>query len=325
MRLETYISDLLYRYECVIVPDFGAFLTQPVSAKVHESTNAFYPPKKVVSFNEQIKNNDGLLANYIADIEKVPYETAVKKIAKRTKAFKSFLIQGETLTFENIGDMLLNKEGKIMFEPSDHLNYLPDAFGLSHYVSPSVSRELYKEEVEALEEVVPIAITPEKRASVTSDNVEKDSNTKRPYLKYAAVALIALTLGGFGASKFYVDQIEEHNQLAQEEANDELEQKIQQATFVIDNPLPAVSLNVEKQSGSYHIVGGAFRVKENSERKVRQLKRKGYKARTIGKNKYGLHEVVYSSYDNRSDALKALREVRNNHNRDAWLLVKKLD
>ena len=63
MQLETYISDLLYRYECVIIPEFGAFLTQPVSAKVDISSNTFYPPKKVLSFNEQLKNNDGLLAN----------------------------------------------------------------------------------------------------------------------------------------------------------------------------------------------------------------------------------------------------------------------
>ena len=312
MRLETYISDLLYRYECVTVPDFGAFLTQPISAKVHESTNSFYPPKKMVSFNEQLKNNDGLLANYIAEIEKIPYETAVKKIVKRTKSFKSYLIQGETLTFDNIGEMLLNKEGKILFEPSDHLNYLPDAFGLSQFVSPRVTREIYKEEVEELEKVIPLTITPEKRKA-------------RPYLKYAAIALIALTVGGLGASKFYVDQIESHNQLAQEEAHEQMEQKIQQATFIIDNPLPTISLNVEKQSGRYHIIAGAFRVEENSEKKVRQLKRKGYKARKIGKNKYGLHQVVYSSYEDRREALKALRQIRYNHNRDAWLLVKKLD
>ncbi len=311
MRLETYISDLLYRYECVTVPNFGAFLTQAISANVNETTNAFYPPKKVVSFNEQLQNNDGLLANYIAEIEKIPYETAVKKITKRTKSLKSYLIQGETLTFENIGEMLLNQEGKILFEPVDHLNYLTDAFGLSQFVSPSVTREIYKEEVEELEKVIPIAFTPETRKA-------------RPYLKYAAIALIALTIGGFAASKYYVGQIESHNQLAQEDAQEQLEQRIQQATFVIDNPLPAIALNVEKQSGRYHIVAGAFRVEANSDKKVGQLQRKGYNARKIGKNKYGLHQVVYSSYENRSGALKALRQIRYNHNRDAWLLVKQL-
>ena len=311
MQLETYISDLLYRYECVIVPDFGAFLTQRESAKVHESTNAFYPPKKVLSFNEQIQKNDGLLVHYIADVEKIPFEAALNKIQKRIKSLKSYLIQGETLSFENIGELFLNNEGKIQFKPSYHLNYLTDAFGLSQFVSPSVTREVYKEEVEELEKVIPLAFTPEKRKA-------------RPYLRYAAVALIALTVGGLGMSKFYVNQIETHNQLAQEEANTQLEHKIQEATFIIDNPLPAVTLNVDKQTGRYHIVAGAFRVEENSAKKVNQLQKLGYDARIIGVNKYGLHEVVYESFEDRIEALQALRKIRYTHNKAAWLLVKEL-
>ncbi|HAB28502.1 MAG TPA: SPOR domain-containing protein [Xanthomarina gelatinilytica] len=312
MQLESYISDLLYRYECVTVPEFGAFLTQRVSATIHESTNAFYPPKKKLSFNEQIQANDGILTHYIADVEKIPFEEASKKNEKRVKSLKSYLTQGETISFENIGDLTLNNEGKIIFEPSYHLNYLTDAFGLSQFVSPSVNREVYKEAVQEIEKVVPIAVTPEKRKS-------------RSYLKYAAVAVVALTLGGFVASNYYVNNINTQNQIAQEEANQQLESKIQEATFVIENPLPAVTLNVKKQTGNYHIIAGAFRVEENSDKKLEELKALGYDARKIGQNKYGLHEVVYASYEDRLEALKALREVKRNHNPAAWLLVKELD
>jgi hypothetical protein len=311
MQLETYISDLLYRYECVIIPEFGAFLTQRESAKIDDSTNAFYPPKKVLSFNEQIQKNDGLLVHYIADVEKIPFENALVKIQKRIKSLKSYLIQGETLTFDNIGDIRLSEDGKIQFEPSYHLNYLTDSFGLSHFVSPEVTREVLKDEVETIEEAVPLFITPEKRK-------------KRPYLRYAAVALIALTIGSLGMSKYYVDQIESHNELAQEEAYEQLENKIQEATFIIENPLPAITLNVDKQVGKYHIVAGAFRVEANSHKKVSQLQKIGYNARIIGLNKYGLHEVVYESHENRLEALQALRKIRRDHNRSAWLLVKKI-
>lgn len=312
MQLEPYISDLLYRYECVTIPEFGSFLTRRVSATIHESTHAFYPPKKILSFNEQIQKNDGLLTHYIADVEKIPYEEASKRIKKRVKYLKSYLIEGETLDFHNIGSLSLNTEGKILFEPSYHLNYLTDAFGLSQFVSEDITREVYKEEVEAIEKVVPITVTPEKRKA-------------RPYLKYAAVAVVALILGGLGASKFYVDNINAHNQLAQEQASEQLENKIQEATFVIDNPLPAVTLNVTKQSGIYHIIAGAFRIEENSDKKVSQLKAEGFKARKIGANKYGLHEVVYDSYEDRLEALAALRTIKRTHNSDAWLLVKELD
>ena len=312
MQLEAYISDLLYRYECVIVPDFGAFLTQTTSALINENSSSFYPPKKVLSFNEQLKQNDGLLANYIADVEKIPYEDAVKKISKKTKSLKSYLLQGETLSFNNIGDVVLNKEGNLTFEPSYHLNYLTDAFGLTQFVSPNITREVYKDEVDTIEKVIPLTITSEKRKT-------------RPYLKYAAVAVIALTLGGFMASNYYIGQIEQHNQLAQEEANTQLDNKIQEATFIIDNPLPAITLSVAKQSGNYHIVAGAFRVEENSTKKLKQLQALGYNARKIGKNKYGLHQVVYSSFETRVEAQRTLYKIRRENNRDAWLLSQKLN
>ena len=312
MQLETYISDLLYRYDCVTVPGLGAFLTNRVSAKVHESTHTFYPPKKLLSFNEQLQNNDGLLANYIAEVEKIPYATATEKVSEHVKSIKSFLVEGETIQFENIGKLTLNADGKIVFDPSGHINYLTDAFGLSHFSSSDIARKVYKDTVEAIEEKAPIAFTPEKRSN-------------NNWLKYAATAIIILGLGGFSGAFLYNNSIENHNQLAQEEANSQLDAKVQEATFIISNPLPAATLSLEKQSGNYHIVAGAFRIESNSDKKVNQLRAKGYKARKIGANRYGLHEVVYSSFETRAEAQRELYKVRREHNRDAWLLIKKLD
>ena len=311
MQLEIYISDLLYRYDCVTVPEFGAFLTNRVSAKIHESTHTFYPPKKVLSFNEQLQNNDGLLANYIAEVEKIPYQVAVEKISKQVKSIKSYLVEGETISFQNIGDLLLNTEGSILFNPSYHINYLTDAFGLSHFNANDVKREVYIKEVEAIEEKAPIVLIPAKRSS--------------NWMKYAAAAVIFIGLGGFTAANYYNGTIEKHNQIAQEESNQFIETKVQEATFVIGNPLPAATFSVEKQTGNYHIVAGAFRVESNSDKKVSQLKDLGYKARKIGANRYGLHEVVYSSYDSRLDAQRAMYQIRREHNKDAWLLVKDLE
>ena len=105
-------------------------------------------------------------------------------------------------------------------------------------------------------------------------------------------------------------------------ANATLDNKIQEATFVIDNPLPAVMVSLKKQSGDFHIVAGAFRVKANSERKLQQLKALGYGARLIGVNRYGLHQVVYESFETRKDAERALFKIRKAENRAAWLLIK---
>ena len=313
MQLDTYISDLLYRYECVTLPTFGAFLTHSISAKIHETTSTFYPPKKVVSFNEQLQNNDGLLANYIAEVEKIPYQLAVQKIINQVNLLKTSLLNGETVVFKNIGAVLLNAEGSIVFKPSYTINYLKDAFGLSHFTSNNVTREIIeKDEIVTVEEVdkAPIILTPE----------DKSSNWK----KYAAAAVLLIGFGSLASGKLYFDTINSQNEIAQQKANTEIDSQIQKATFFINEPLPSATLSINQESGNFHIVAGAFRVEANSDKKVEQLKSLGFKARKIGTNRFGLHQVAYSSHVNREDAQAAMNNIRESYNKDAWLLVKDL-
>ncbi|MBV1924938.1 MAG: SPOR domain-containing protein [Dokdonia sp.] len=305
MQLDQYISDLLYRYECVILPGFGAFLTQHQSAQVHATTHAFYPPKKRLSFNAQLVDTDGLLANYIAKTEQLPHEDANLQIATYVRFLFDRLHKGEQVTFKNIGQVAFNSENHLTFEPSYHLNYLSDSFGLSTFTTPKVAREVYKKEVEALEAKTPIAFTSEKRTG--------------GWIKYAAAAVVLFGLAGF-ASYNYLEQVEDHNYAAEQEADQKLESKIQEATFVITNPLPAVTLNLLKPHGRYHVVAGAFRNEENAAKRVSQLRAKGYKARQIGTNRFGLHQVVYESYSDSQAALQALRSIRKDDNKTAWLL-----
>ena len=142
MQLSQYISTLLYRYECVVVPGFGAFLAHKVSAEIDAQAQVFYPPKKRLSFNEQLQSNDGVLANYIATSEKVSYENALAKIAKQVAEIQQSLKKNETVSLKYVGDLSRRKTGALEFEPSYHLNYMTTAFGLSQFVSPEVKRDL---------------------------------------------------------------------------------------------------------------------------------------------------------------------------------------
>ena len=311
MAVANYIHDLLYRYECVILPGFGAFITQQHSARIDTSTNEFYPPRKSVSFNRQLQQNDGLLANHIVAVEKISYDQAVEKLELYAQDLVNLLEESNIINFEKIGSFTLSEDKKLQFEPAAQTNYLKDAFGLSPFTSPEILREKYKKQAVALEEKAPVAFTPERRSS---------SN----WLKYAAVGLLAIGLTGAAGLNLYSNQVSEHNVAEQQKAASQLESQIQQATFIIDNPLPAVTLKVSKQSGNYHIVAGAFRLEENAEKKVQELKAEGYKARKVEANKFGLHQVIYSSHEKRKDALNALWDVKRNSNPGAWLLVQEL-
>ena len=310
MQLSQYISDLLFRYECVTLPNFGAFLSHPISARINEATSDFYPPQKQLSFNAQLRSNDGVLASYISDVENISFEGATHKIEQQISQLKSRLEKGDTIEFKHIGELTSSEEGKLLFVPSNNLNYMTESFGLASFVSPSVERQAHKAVVQKLEATGAIALTPKRRKSAL-------------YMRYAAMAVLALGLSGSIGSNLYLSKIEQQNSIALDNANATLDAKIQEATFVIDNPLPAVMVNLKKQTGNFHIVAGAFRVKENSINKLQQLKALGYSsARLIGVNRYGLHQVVYESFETRKDAEKALSKVRKSQDRAAWLLIK---
>lgn len=308
MRLTTYIKDLLYRYECVIVPGFGAFLTKQESARIDTRSHTFYPPSKSVSFNRQLQTNDGLLANYVASVENCNYELALQRVRNFTAEISLKLSEGKTISFGTIGEIAMNAERQLIFTPSEKENFNTSAFGLSSFVSANIERTA-------------VSTSEEKQLKTA---VEHPSTTRTTLLKYAAIGLLAITIGGLSGLKIYEGQVEQHNFVEKQKADKRIENQIQEATFVFENPLPAVSYTVEKRMGKYHVIAGAFRIRDNADKKIRQLHAAGYNARLIGVNKYGLHQVAYQSYEDRLEALKSLRQIQQSVNKDAWLLVQDL-
>lgn len=310
MKIEHHISQLLYRYQCVTVPGFGAFLTETQPAQLHEASNAFYPPRKVVSFNAYLKHNDGLLADHIARSEHSTYEAAVAAIHSEVGIWRNILEINQKFTLKNIGELSLNSEKNVVFSPYEQNNFLKEAFGLNSFVSPAIKRETYKEEVRQLEEKTPIALTEEKRNNYN-------------WLKYTAVTILALTAAGTIGFKVYNNYVSEQNLLVEESVQQQVQEKIQEATFIIDTPVPSVTFSVREDAPKpYHIVAGAFRVEENAQKTYDELTKLGYEPRRLEPNKHGLHPVLYGSYSDYREAVKALSGIKKSHNPDAWLLIK---
>ena len=314
MKIDQYISQLLYRYQCVTVPGFGAFLTEIQSAQLQEGSHSFYPPKKLVSFNSYLKNNDGLLANHIAQAEKMSYEIAVTVIQNEVNSWKNKLQEQGSISLKNVGELTLNAEKSLVFVPADQVNYLTSSFGLSTFSSPNVKREEYKKEVEILEEKAPIAFIPEKRDS---------SN----FLKYAAVFVLSaglLCAGGFFGNQYYQNKIQLETLAVQTKVQKQVDQKIQEATFFISNPLPTVTLNVAEGKMPYHVVAGAFLQEENATKMYDELIKLGYHAQKIHQNKHGLYPVIYGSFTTYTEAQTEMERIKKSHNPEAWLLIEEL-
>ncbi len=306
MMLATYIKDLLYRYDCVIVPNFGGFVTNKVGARIENDT--IYPPNKQISFNSQLKHNDGLLANEVAVANKISFEEANKQISEIVSQWNVNL-KSETISLEGVGVLSQNSENQLFFEPNKQTNFLTESFGLAP-VTASVIEKVQ-------EEVIPVVAEEEATESkvVTLQKERKSFG----FVKYAAAAAI-LVAGVVGVNQYQKNS--QINTLAVEQ--DAIEQKIQKATFIIDDELPTINFNISKENSSHkiHIIAGAFQSEVNASKKIEELQAKGYDAKILGKNNWGLTQVSVGSFATKEAAQEVIEEVRSNTSPDAWILVK---
>ena len=302
-KLNTYISELLYRYECVIVPGFGGFVTNETSSQENLFNKTFSPPKKVIGFNKFLINNDGLLANYISSVNGVTYEKALREIYQTVDLWNEQL-NNNSLTLEGIGDLYINNNNKIIFEPIKDVNYLTDAFGL----------ETVKVEFDKKQEPV---VT---KKEIITNNIWK-------YVSVAAVGTIMFVLGNL---KYISNTVESYN-LSLEESSEE--SIIQEASIVPSNVLP-IKYTIEdeifvkeeekkeivEKIAQYHVIINAFRKKVNASKEISRLNKKGGDSKVARVNRWGLSEVSYKSFTTMKEAGIELRKARVSLNKSAWIL-----
>lgn len=130
MRLEEHISQLLFQHDCVIVPNFGAFISHRAPVLFHRENQTLTPPFKELSFNSALKKSDGILIQAIATQEQISFEQASIRIDEQVKFWEEHLRSGKFLALPKIGLLKLNTSEKIEFEPQKKINYLAESYGL---------------------------------------------------------------------------------------------------------------------------------------------------------------------------------------------------
>ncbi len=251
------------------------------------------------------------MANYIAALDQVPYEHALNFIKFEVGQWYDIIKQTD-LTLESIGKFSLDSNNTILFEPQTEINYLTEAFGLSSFVLPELKRE------SLLSETLPLVEPP-----VQLDTKrKKESNA---FLKYAAIFVVGFSLLTLAGNSIYQKYKTEQQIIATQEQQQQIQTKIEKATFIVSEALPSLGVEVTLDKKPYHIVAGAFRYPENAQRLVNKLTANGYKARILGVNKWGLTQVSYESYTEKNDAINNLYRIRETEADDAaWLLIQDL-
>lgn len=129
IAVETVIRKLVSDYEFVIIPGFGALLSHQAQAFYNAETGVFSPPNKRLAFNEFLKLDDGLLANFISRHEQITHAEAVAYVRNYTDRLRASLQATEHAIIEGIGEFSMNIEGKLVFEPNTEKYFKDEWYG----------------------------------------------------------------------------------------------------------------------------------------------------------------------------------------------------
>lgn len=114
----------------VIIPGFGAFISEYQPAEVDNESDEIKPPSSRLVFNPQIKNNDGLLVGYVAEATRSSHFEALQKIEKERDNMLYQLDKGEKVELIELGTLYHNEKNELVFESLSDKRHSLESFGL---------------------------------------------------------------------------------------------------------------------------------------------------------------------------------------------------
>ncbi len=353
VQIDIYISDLLYSYDCVIVPDFGGFVANYAPAKIKEVQHQFLPPSKQISFNKNLKNNDGLLTNHISQRREISFQEANQMIRAFVDRSIAGLKNGDKIKINKVGVLYLDPEENIQFIQEEKNDFLLDSFGLQSFRALPIERDSVEERIQdklktgevfskteggsskvvwraaaiiffllssflLLDSQVDRSDLGDLQYSIFSPSIDKDpqytSRESAIEVDDASTELAASSsLKEKSLSNYIPTEGEPTSIWIEAEEEEVVEAKVDNTDVVNETTKPSLL--------KFHVMGGCFSNYSNATGLTDQLKSSGYDARLLGEYK-NLHAVSYGSFARKEDALELLNQVKAEHNSSAWLLEK---
>lgn len=131
-------------HEYVVVPELGGFVVQMQSARI--LPDQIIPPLASIGFNPLMHHADGLLAIQIARSEQISYRLAMEYIEKEVANIKLKLNSWGKVRLGNLGMMLLDAQGNMLFQPHEKAGFLPQNLGLTNLYITSRTEKPVREQ-----------------------------------------------------------------------------------------------------------------------------------------------------------------------------------
>lgn len=345
------LSELLLDHECVIVPEFGAFITKETPAMLDYINGRLTPPSKEAAFNGQLVADDGLFIAYLAERMGVTTTVAARMVHDFAMQGLAVLEASGALRLDGMGVLTRVSDRNYIIQFDDDTNLLGDAFGLTTLkTNPVYRKETYHK--------LATKIATDQKAKNTLMTVHEETSEPKPHrvnrynykwfraAAYSMMIALVLVIFGWGADRhdsnfaswnpfFYSSPnefIAKHlgeTFSAREFAKVDVLESIKASMVDCDCDVKYIEpLGYEQykpvDSRIYYIIGSSLTNENDAQRCVAKFKKKGFEyAMALPMNEKGNVRVAYETVMGYDVALKRLEIIKKDYNEAAWLLRKK--
>ncbi len=324
ISLSRQIEILLLDHDCVILPGFGAFIANHAVARMSDKGDALMlPPYRVVGFNQQVKSNDGLLAQAYMDAYDANYPDAYRQMEMDIEDMVEELDNKGEYTFNGVGTIYKDINGKVTFTPLEAGLLTPSLYGLFSVEVHNVEELLRQREIrQAVENTVssPVQTTVDsQKVAAAKQNVAQESNGEgqgdiviRLHRRWMDVAVAAVAAVFF----FFIFSYPAMVTPGVSESVVAGAVSVKKAALANANSVAPTTQDDEQQNADvqdkmekgFVIVLASKVSQKNAETTVKVLADKGLdKARIIGDEK--MRRVVYSCYPTEEEARQAQKQL----------------
>lgn len=336
VNLTPHIVSLLTQHNCVIVPEFGAFVAKHYAATFIKA-NLLAPPHKKVGFNASLQNSDGLLAHDISTKNHIPFAKAEKQISQWVTAAKARLKDGKQISLDMLGSVWLEGE-RIHFQPIEQGIGLPASFGLENIaITPLPPINILKP--------TPLQVAEEEKEPKTATPLiaQVEGTKKKRSWRWAAIIIPAALVSAALSTKSEVTVASfTHLWSSDAPSYQTRSQELNPADFSTNLDWETATINNNDQayfsheingetvaiyndkaskelSNLYHVIGGCFGELTNAEKAVSNFRNQGYDAHIVEK-KFNLYRVSVASFETRRSALANAKQINRSEGWKSWVI-----
>ena len=293
--VEDHIKELLFRHDCVIIPNFGGLVSNAVSSKINTVSGTIFPPSKLIVFNKNLSISDGLLINHISKKEKISIDDSKNIVFDFSKKITDSLMSERSMRLNNIGLFTLGSEDNIIFHQDIANNFDLNSFGFESF-------QIQK-----------------KTKTKKIIDINQSSTTKKISYKAAAV-LIPLIL--LSLTNILLDTSTNNINIQKSDLNFFKKSKVPKldvAEKKIEKEIEKIETIATPKTKNYHVIAGAFIEKSNAEKLNNSLIESNFNSEIL-LSENGYHRVSYNSFESKENAIIELEKLKR-INKSAWILT----